>query len=597
MSVERIFAFVVLVLCLTTGFALSQEVTDFVQPERSSVLEKNSDYAIVRRSLAHKTRGQSATSENWMVAVAHPLAAIESAKILSAGGTAADAWIVAQTVLGLVEPQSSGLGGGGFLVWWDADRKKITTIDARETAPAAATPQLFQHADGTSFGFFDAVVGGRSVGVPGIPALLEKAHEKWGSMQWSELLEPAATMARNGFIVSPRLSSSIERDATRLQNSTSTAAYFFPDGGTVQPGDLLTNPSYASTLDILAIGGSEAFYTGEVGRAVVEIVQNHKNPGLLSHSDLAAYRVDEKPAVCVRYRGYDVCGMGPPSSGAIAVGQILKLLEPYDLSTTGSHSPQSWRLIADASRLAFADRGKYVADTEFVPVPTKGLLDPEYLRRRSELLSSKRALEIALPGVPAGAQTQLLQGNAIELPSTTHMTIQDRYGNVLSMTSTIENGFGSRLMSGGFLLNNELTDFSFRDQKDGRQVANRVQGGKKPRSSMAPTIILKDGLPVLALGSPGGSRIIPYVAQAVIAFVDWKMSPQEIAAMPHIVNRFGTLEIERGTTAAWLAPSLEALGYDVKLGGLNSGLHIIEIRDGRLIGGADPRREGVVIGG
>jgi gamma-glutamyltranspeptidase/glutathione hydrolase len=321
------------------------------------------------------------------------------------------------------------------------------------------------------------------------------------------------------------------------------------------------------------------------------------NPGLLSHADLAAYRVKERDAVCAPYRGYRVCGMGPPSSGGLTVGQILMLLAPYDLAALGPDNAEAWRLIGDASRLAFADRGRYMADSDFEPVPVEGLLDPDYLAGRAALLAGDDALPEVAPGNPPFDFTlNRADGDALELPSTSHISIVDAAGNVLSMTTTIENGFGSRLMASGFLLNNELTDFSFRSHVDGVAIANRVAPGKRPRSSMAPTVVLRDGAPVLAIGSPGGSRIIGYVAQSLIAILDWGMDPQAAVDMPRLVNRFGTFDVEAGSPAEALAPGLVALGYEVAARDLTSGLHAIAIGPDGLQGGADPRREGIALG-
>ena len=505
--------------------------------------------------------------------------------------------IAAQSVLGLVEPQSSGLGGGAFLVWYDAVTRKLTTLDGRETAPAAVTPRLFQDENGAPLKFFDAVVGGRSVGVPGTPALLVKAHEKWGKQDWSSLFMDAIEHAEDGFQVSPRLSQMIEGDAKRLGRYADTAAYFYPKDAALKTGQLLMNPDYGQTLRTFAADKGESFYRGALAADIVNTVQNAEgNPGVLSAEDLATYKVKERPAVCATYRAHDVCGMGPPSSGALTVGQILGMLDGYDLTALGAENPQSWRLIGDASRLAFADRGRYMADSDYVPVPTKGLIDPEYLEMRGEAMDGSPALESVSPGQPAFDHALLWSDDmSIELPSTSHISIVDSYGNALSMTTTIENAFGSRLMVGGFLLNNELTDFSFRSHRDGIPIANAIAPGKRPRSSMAPTIVLKDGAPVLVVGSPGGSRIIGYVAKTIVAHLDWGLDVQQAVALGHGVNRFGTYDLEMGTAMESLGPSLESLGYKVKLRDLNSGLHAISIGES-LYGGADPRREGVALG-
>ncbi|WP_258547229.1 gamma-glutamyltransferase [Thalassospira xiamenensis] len=564
--------------------ATAQQATDAVAPESSTM-------RIGLRS--------SIQSENWMVSAANPLAVEAGANVLRRGGNAIDAMVAVQTMLGLVEPQSSGLGGGAFLVYYDARSGKLTTIDGRETAPMAATPTLFQDANGQPMEFYDAVVGGRSVGTPGTPALLKTAHEKWGQLEWPTLLSPAIERAEIGFNVSQRLAALIAEDREKLSRDDTAKGYFFDASGEpLEEGALLKNPEYANTLKSLAQNGTDGFYFGPIANDIVTKVQGASwNPGVLSLKDLANYTVKERDPVCSDYRGYEICGMGPPSSGALTVGQILGLIEPFDIGALGAESPESWRLIGDASRLAFADRGRYMADIDFVPMPLTGLLDKEYLAQRSKLLESNQALESVEPGMPAFSHAmRLADDEAIEFPSTSHFSIVDAMGNAVSMTTTIENGFGSRLMVRGFMLNNELTDFSFATHRDGVPIANRLEPGKRPRSSMAPTIVMQDGKPVIVTGSPGGSRIIGYVAQSLIALIDWKKSPQGAVSMPHLVNRFGTYDIEAGTTAERLAPALEALGYETSIRDLNSGLHIIQITDQGLIGGADPRREGIVIG-
>ncbi|WP_341233462.1 gamma-glutamyltransferase [uncultured Sulfitobacter sp.] len=582
-------------ICLAGG-ALAQQAADTVAPEAAGAGAFEAISADVTAAFAAKDAGKPVLAENWMVAAANPHAVQAGADVLAAGGTAADALVAVQTVLGLVEPQSSGLGGGAFLVWYDAASGEITTLDGRETAPVAATPQLFQDDAGAPLKFFDAVVGGRSVGTPGTPALLEAAHARWGTQNWADLLAPATDLAEKGFTVSPRLAGLVASDAERLASSATTAAYFLPGGQPITAGMTLKNPDYANTLALLADQGADAFYAGDIAADIVATVQGAAgNPGVLSPVDLSIYQVRERAAVCAAYRAHDVCGMGPPSSGALAVGQILGLLEGYDLSA-GPQDPNVLRLIGDASRLAFADRGRYVADSDYVPVPVQGMLDPSYLAERAKLLAGDDALPQVAPGNPAFDHAlNWADDMAIELPSTSHISIVDGMGNVASMTTTIENGFGSRLMVRGFLLNNELTDFSFRSHVDGVPIANRVEPGKRPRSSMAPTIVMKDGKPVLAVGSPGGSRIIGYVAGAIIAHIDWGMDVQQAANLPHAVNRFGTYDLEEGTDMAVSVDALENLGYKTATRALTSGLHMIAIGDS-LSGGADPRREGIALG-
>ncbi len=570
----------------SAGFA--QQAADTVAPEAATVAE----------ATAAKDAGQPVSADRWMVAAANPLAVEAGARVLREGGTAADAMVAVQAVLGLVEPQSSGLGGGAFLVWFDGASGQVTTLDGRETAPLDATPTLFQSADGEPLKFFDAVVGGRSVGVPGTPALMEVAHAKWGRSEWGRLFSEAIRLADEGFTVSPRLASLVESDAERLSRFARTRDYFLPGGLPISEGDMLANPAYADTLRAIAARGAEAFYFGSIAEGIVATVRTAAgNPGVMSMTDLALYQVEEREPVCVDYRAHEVCGMGPPSSGALTVGQILGMLDNIDLP--GPEDANAWRMIGDASRLAFADRGRYMADSDFVPMPTKGLVDPVYLAERAALLAGDDALPEVVPGNPNWDHARLwADDGAIEFPSTSHISIYDQFGNALSMTTTIENGFGSRLMApGGFLLNNDLTDFSFRSHREGVPIANRVEPGKRPRSSMSPTIVLSEGEPVLVVGSPGGRRIIGYVAQTIIAYLDWGMNVQEAVSMPHLVNRFGTYDLEEGTNAVALEADLQALGYETKVRALTSGLHAISIGPDGLLGGADPRREGIAIGG
>ncbi|MBO9411005.1 MULTISPECIES: gamma-glutamyltransferase [unclassified Ruegeria] len=577
--------------------AIAQEAADAVAPEGGSTGQVQGLTEEVIAALEAKLAGEPVTSENWMVAAANPLAVEAGAKVLRAGGSAADAMVAVQVVLGLVEPQSSGLGGGAFLVWYDAATGQMTTLDGRETAPLEANHRLFQDENGEPLKFFDAVVGGLSVGTPGTPALLEEAHRRWGRSPWPSLFADGITLADDGFLVSPRLASLVEKDAERLSRFPATASYFLPDGKPLEQGQRLVNPDYADTLRTLASEGSAGFYGGEIAAGIVSTVRGAEgNPGVLSGIDLALYQVIEREPVCATYRAYEVCGMGPPSSGALTVGQILGMLDGYDLAEYGPEDINTWRLIGDASRLAFADRGRYMADHDFVPMPTQGLVDPGYLSERGELLNTDGALIDAKPGNPAfDHASNWADDVSIELPSTSHISIVDQYGNVLSMTTTIENGFGSRLMTNGFLLNNELTDFSFKTHKDGVPIANRLEPGKRPRSSMSPTIVMQDGKPVLAIGSPGGSRIIGYVAKSIIAWADWDMDVQQALSLPHLVNRFGTYDVEQGTAAEGFTDGLTTLGYEVNPRDLTSGLHAIEIGD-VLIGGADPRREGIALG-
>jgi len=558
--------------CLSS-IAFSQDVADGFAPEIATGVSTTT----------------MQTAESFMISAANPHAAQAGYDVLARGGNAIDAMVATQFMLGLVEPQSSGLGGGAFLVYYDANADDLTTYDGRETAPMAATPTLFQDENGEKLKFWDAVVGGRSVGTPGTVKLMYETHLKHGSLPWASLVQPAIDKAEAGFEVSRRLHQSIANDTERLSVHPDTKAYFFNADGNPHPvGFVLKNQAYADTLKAIAARGANAFYLGPIAVAIVDKIRGAANPGVMSFTDLAQYNIKQRDPVCVTYRSHDVCGMGPPSSGALTVGQILGLVQSHDLSELGPTSVESWRLIGDASRLAFADRGRYMADSDFVPMPTEGLVDITYLKQRAALLEGSEALESVEAGEPEWDHAMLLADDeSIEFKSTSHFSIMDAQGNAVSITTTIENGFGSRLMSGGFLLNNELTDFSFATHKNGVPIANRVEPGKRPRSSMSPTIVLKDGKPYMVVGSPGGSRIIGYVAQTIIAHLDWGMNVQESINMPHAVNRFGTYDLEKGTGAESLQSELEAIGYKVNLRNLTSGIHAIVVDDGQLMGGAD----------
>lgn len=566
-----------------TSQALANQAADAIAPEQSTGVEQK----------------QLKKAKNYMVTAANPIATQAGADVIEQGGNAIDAMVAVQLMLGLVEPQSSGIGGGAFLVYWDNDKQKLTTFDGRETAPLAATPQLFLDDNGQPLQFYDAVVGGRSVGTPGTVKLLWDTHQQYGKLEWKKIIQPIIKLAEQGFSISPRLASLIEGDSERLSRFPATKAYFFnPDGSPKTAGTTLKNPQYAQTLTAIAEKGAMAFYQGDIAQDIIDTVQNAPgNPGVLAQSDFDAYQIKQREPVCVAYQSYDVCGMGPPSSGALTVGQILAISEQYDLKSWGAESAKSWQVIANASRLAFADRGKYMADQDYVPMPTAGLLDADYLKERASLIEVGKALPEASPGNPPWSHAMnLSMDESIELPSTSHFNIVDKQGNVVSMTTTIENAFGSRLMVRGFLLNNELTDFSFRTHQDGTPIANRLEPGKRPRSSMAPTIMLKDDKPYMAIGSPGGSRIIGYVAQTIIAHTQWDMDIQQAINQPRLLNRFGTLDIEQGTAATQLQPKLEKIGFTTEIRDLNSGLHAIRITSDGLEGAADPRREGIAIG-
>jgi gamma-glutamyltranspeptidase / glutathione hydrolase len=542
------------------------------------------------------------TAKSHMVSAAHPMAVEAGLQMLRAGGSATDAAIAVQLVLNLVEPQSSGLGGGAFALHWDAVGKQLKSYDGRETAPAAAKPDRFL-VNNRPMKFGDAIFGGASVGVPGTLRLLEDLHRAHGRLAWGQLFEPAIRLAEEGFRVSPRL-----HWLLRWYGADSFAPrprrYFFDQTGSARPaGYLLRNPEFAATLRAIAARGAAAFYEGPVAQAIVEAVAtapNHR--GDITLADLAGYKAKERDPLCFAYRKTRICSMGPPSSGGIAVAQALKLVEAFDLGQgpADALNTRGMHLIAEAEKLAFADRDHYVGDPDFVQVPI-GLLDSGYLAARRTLIDPLAAMGRPSPGTPPQL-SGLMPGvdETLEMEGTSHLSIVDGNRNVLAMTTTIEAGFGSRLWAAGFLLNNEMTDFAFRPlDSAGRPLANAIGPGKRPRSSMAPTIVFdEEGRPWAVLGSPGGSRIILYVVKSLVALIDWKMDAQQAASLMNFGSRGGAFEIEIDQRAAlWHALKMKPYGHTISADLLNSGTHVIVVRkDGRLEGGADPRREGVARG-
>jgi len=541
---------------------------------------------------------QAVTSKEFMIAAANPYASEAGFNILKKGGSAIDAVIAVQLVLTLVEPQSSGIGGGAFILHWDKKQKFLTTFDGRETAPKAATSELFLDENGNSISWIKAVVGGRSVGVPGVLSALKKAHEQYGKLAWSELFVDAIALAEQGFIVSPRLEKLVGMQFNPgISQLPEIKKYFFPNNVAIKAGDRLKNKKLAAVYRSLAKEGLKPFYHGWIAKKIIDAVQNSTiAPGKLTLQDLAHYKPKQRPAVCGAYRDYNVCGMAPPSSGGVAVIQLLGQLEPYNLAEKDVASIDTVHLFTQSSRLAFADRNRYIADDDFVSVPVEGLISSKYLAERSKLINIHRDMGKAEAGHPQGALAQA-DDLALELPSTSHISIVDKQGNAISMTTSVEMAFGSAVMVEGFILNNQLTDFSLAPKVNGKWVANRLEPLKRPRSSMAPTMVFNaDNSLKLVVGSPGGSRIINYVAQAIIGVIDWELDPQSAINLPKVTNRNRVTTLEKGTNIALLKTALEAKGHKVIIRDLNSGIHAIEITDEGLIGGADPRREGKVLG-
>ena len=531
-----------------------------------------------------------------MVSAADPRAAAAGAEMLRAGGSAADAAGATLLALTVVEPQSSGIGGGGFLVYDDGDGTP-ETYDGRETAPMAATASWF-FKDGKPMGIGEAIPGGKSVGVPGNIRMMALAHREQGRLPWAALFGPAIRLARDGFAITPRLhrilASARETGALSAQGR---ALFYRRDGEPLPVGTIVRNPALAAFLADLSARGPDSFYVGPNAQAIVATVNGSTvNPSQMTLGDLAAYSAKPRPPVCGEYRRHRICGMGPPSSGATTVFAILKQIERFDVASLGPNSPTSWHLIAESMRLAFADRDRYLADADFVPVPVAGLTGPAYLASRSALISPTKTLADVSAGVPPGAPA-VRAGLVGAEAGTSHFVAVDRWGEVASLTSTIESIFGSGLMANGYYLNNELTDFSFLPAKDGMPVANRVEAGKRPRSSMSPTIVYgPDGQVRLAVGAAGGATIIAQVAKAIIGVVDWKLSAQQALALPVIFAPGDTVFVERGTAHEAMIPALKALGHaKVETRAPSFKANAIEWSNGRWVGAADPRSDGAAV--
>ena len=530
-----------------------------------------------------------------MVVAAHPLAVDAGIEILRAGGSAVDAAIAAQLVLGLVEPQSSGIGGGAFMLVWSARERRVHSYDGRETAPAAARPDRFLDELGRPLPFFDAVVSGRSVGVPGVLRMLELAHRRHGRLPWARLFEPALRLASRGFEMSPRLHGLLEGDPYLHADPAARSLYYDASGRALPVGARIVNREYAATLREIAARGADAFYRGPIAEDLVRAVRARARPGDMTLADLRGYRALEREPLCGRYRGRRICGIAPPSAGAVTLLELLGILERTAFDRAPPGSVEALHLFAEASRLAYADRMRYVADPAFQPVPVQGLLDPAYLSERARLIG-ERSMGRAAPGHPAGS-VAAADVPETERSGTSHLSIVDARGDAVAMTTTIENAFGSRIMVRGFLLNNELTDFSFVPEDEGLPAANRVEPGKRPRSTMAPTMVFgRDGGLKMLLGSPGGTAIVEYVAKTLVGTLDWGLDIQSAIALPNFGSTNGPTFIERGSAYEALGEALAARGHVLRFAVLTSGLHGIERGARGWRGGADPRREGVARG-
>lgn len=570
-----------LTLCLTAPVALAQQA-----PEPAS---------------AAKVK-ELVTAKRHMVVAANPLAVQAGLEILRQGGTAVDAAVAVQAVLGLAEPQSSGLAGGAFMLLAEPGGK-LTTYDGREVAGAAVTPNLFIGADGKPMSFLDTLPQGRAVGVPGVVAMLAQAHAAHGKLAWNSLFKPAIDLADAGVPAWPRMVGVLTEWQRMLGKAPDLQRYYYREGGRPPVlGERIPMPEQALSLRLIAASGPDAFYRGPIAKAIVSRVQQAAGDSgtpVLTLDDMANYKAVERDGICMPYRVWKVCGMAPPSAGGVAILQILGMLSQYDLRAMGKDDPKAWHLLMEASRRAHADREAHVGDPDRVPVPTRGLIDAGYIASRAAGIDAARAATGPVPPGEPPFRTGALfpAADGPDIPSTTHFSIIDDEGRMVSMTSSVEFAFGSGLIAGGFVLNNQMTDFTFVPTKDGKPVANAPGPGKRPRSSMAPTVVFdQKGNPVLAVGSPGGTAIIGYVAEALVAMLDWDMDPQAAVNLPILLNRNGATQIESVPAADSLASALAAMGHQVKRDNVNSGIHIIRVTPTGIQGGADPRRDGIAAG-
>jgi gamma-glutamyltranspeptidase/glutathione hydrolase len=532
-----------------------------------------------------------------MVSAADPRAAAAGVEMLRKGGSAADAAFATLLALNVVEPQSSGIGGGGYLVYSPGGGAPVT-FDGRETAPHAATGTWF-FKDGQPMSIQEAIPGGKSVGVPGNIRMMALAHQRYGKLPWAALFQPAIRLARDGFKITPRLHDALDKyRETGALSAEARKLFYGLDGNPLPVGSLVKNPAFAKFLEGVAVRGADSFYVGPNAQAIVASVNGSpRNPSQMTTGDIATYDAKPRTSVCGTYRGYRICGMGPSSSGGTTVFETLKQLERFNLGALGPKSPTSWHLIAESMRLAYADREQYLGDSDYVSVPVAGLIDSAYLASRSALISPDKTIANLVAGTPPGAPKLACAGALVEERGTSHFVAVDSNGSVASETSTIESAFGSGLMVSGYYLNNELTDFNLDPNKNGCPTANRVEGGKRPRSSMSPTIVWSpEGHVRLAVGAAGGATIPAQVLKAIIGVIDWHLTAQQAIALPVIFAPGGdTVFVERGTYLEAIAPQLQALGHTVQVRDPSFKANAIEWVNGRWVGAADPRSEGAAV--
>lgn len=570
-----------------------------VDPPKSTYQSDRSNYQ--PEVASGRTEKKLVTGKNGFVVTAHPIATRVGAEILKMGGTAADAAVAIQLALTLVEPQSSGLGGGAFALYWTGDTRRLTSYDGRETAPKGATSGMFLCPNGREIPFDNGKLGGMASGVPGTPRLLETLHQKHGRLKWQQLFERVILLAEKGFSMSPRLAKVLASESMLINDSEARAYFYKNDCFPKTAGTTLKNPKLAATLRVLQAKGMSAFYEGRIADDIIKAMKREPWPSTMTPEDLKDYQVIERASICADYREFKVCGMGPPSSGAVTPLQILGILQYFDLQESGAHTIESMHLFMQAMRLAFADRNRYIADPNIESQPVEGLLDPAYLEKRAHLIDRTKDMEDPSPGVPNGAPFGLADDQSPELPSTSHFMVVDKWGNAISMTTTIEDQFGSRRMVDGFMLNNEMTDFTLTPTKNGKSVANRVEAQRRPRSSMGPTMVFgKDGNLTMLVGSPGGSQIIGYVAQTLISLIDWKLDPQTAVNAGHYGNRNIGAEVENGTEAAGKGANMAiqkkyaSIVISNMTSGLSAAIYNPKIKVWEV--GSDPRREVNAIG-